>query len=214
MKEFFSIEGPFMQFFAKLWDIIILSILFCICSIPIVTFGINSSALYYTMVKAVIPGEGHVVRTYFKGFKQNMKQGFGMGILFEAVLAILAFSLYVIFVNDMGVIGIIFGIAFIIFIAGVIMIMAYAFPLAGRFDNSVGGIIANSLLIAMENWKEAVSMFILEAFLLVALAFVLYVPFVVLIVPGLVVWMQAKMLETLLLSYMQEGGEDNETETV
>lgn len=207
-------EGPFMQFFAKLWDVIILSILFCACSIPVVTFGINCSALYYTVVKAVIPGEGHIVRTYFKGFRQNAKQGFGMGIFFEAVLAVLAFSLYVILINDLGIIGIIFGIAFVIFAILVITIMAYAFPLAGRFNNSVGGIIANSLFIAIGSWKETVAMFILEVVLLAAMLFALFVPFVVLIVPGAVVWMQAKMLEPLLIPYMQGGGEENETETV
>ena len=51
MKEFFSIEGPFMQFFGKLWDIILLSVVFCVCSIPIITFGMNCIALYYTVVK-------------------------------------------------------------------------------------------------------------------------------------------------------------------
>ncbi|MCH5267360.1 MAG: YesL family protein [Lachnospiraceae bacterium] len=214
MKEFFSIEGPFMQFFAKLWDMIILSILFCVCCIPIVTFGVSYSALYYTMVKAVIPGEGHTIRTFFKGLRQNIKQGLGLGILFEAILVVLFFSLYVVFINDLGLLGRFFGIAFVISLILVMTLMAYAFPLAGRFHNSIGEILANSLLIAVGSWKETVSMFILEAVLLASMAFVLFVPFIVLFVPGVVVWMQAKMLEVLLIPYMREGGEDNETETV
>lgn len=214
MNEFLSIDGPIMQFFAKLWDIIVLSVLFSLCCIPVVTFGISYSALYYTMVKAVISGEGGTVKTFFKGLRQNAGKGLIIGVVFEAVLALLLFSLYVVFINDMGVAGMLFGAVFLALLLIVLTTMAYAFPLAGRFENSVVGILANSFFIALEHWRETVAMLILEMALLAMMVFVLFVPFVILLVPGCIVWMQAKMLEPLLVLYMQEGGEDNETETV
>ena len=91
MKEFFSIEGPFMQFFGKLWDIILLSVVFCVCSIPIITFGMNCIALYYTVVKVVLPGERHAVRTFLKMVPRNARQGLPLGILFEIIIAVLTY---------------------------------------------------------------------------------------------------------------------------
>ena len=113
MKEFFSIEGPFMQFFGKLWDIILLSIVFCVCSIPIITFGMNCIALYYTVVKVVLPGERHAVRTFLRMVPRNARQGLPLGILFEIIIAVLAYSLIVVLHNDMGALGVFFGVVFV-----------------------------------------------------------------------------------------------------
>ena len=113
MKEFFSIEGPFMQFFGKLWDIILLSVVFCVCSIPIITFGMNCIALYYTVVKVVLPGERHAVRTFLKMVPRNARQGLPLGILFEIIIAVLTYSLIVILQNDMGALGVFFGVVFV-----------------------------------------------------------------------------------------------------
>lgn len=203
-----------MQFFAKLWDIILLSIMFSICCIPIVTLGVSLSALYYTIVKAVLPGEGQTVRTFFRGLRQNFGKGLALGVLFEVVLAIVLFSLYVVIINDMGIIGMLFGAVFLALLLIVFTTMAYAFPLLGRFENTVVGTLVNGFFIALEHWRETVAMLILQIVLLASLVSVPFIPFVVLIVPGLIVWMQAKMLEPVLVSYMQEGEDENETETV
>ena len=92
MKEFFSIEGPFMQFFGKL----------CI-------------ALYYTVVKVVLPGERHAVRTFLKMVPRNARQGLPLGILFEIIIAVLTYSLIVILHNDMGALGVFFGVVFVVY---------------------------------------------------------------------------------------------------
>ena len=134
MKEFFSIEGPFMQFFGKLWDIILLSVVFCVCSIPIITFGMNCIALYYTVVKVVLPGERHAVRTFLKMVPRNARQGLPLGILFEIIIAVLTYSLIVILHNDMGALGVFFGVVFVMLFMIVLVVMAYAFPM------SAGGI--------------------------------------------------------------------------
>ena len=144
MKEFFSIEGPFMQFFGKLWDIILLSVVFCVCSIPIITFGMNCIALYYTVVKVVLPGERHAVRTFLKMVPRNARQGLPLGILFEIIIAVLTYSLIVILHNDMGALGVFFGVVFVMLFMIVLVVMAYAFPMSARFENTIGEIVANS----------------------------------------------------------------------
>lgn len=214
MNEYLSVDGPIMQFFAKLWDVILLSILFTICCIPLVTFGLSCSAMYYTMVRSVLSGEGRTIRTFFRGLRQNIVNGLVLGALFEAVLAILLFSLYVVFINDLGTVGILFGAVFFALLLIFLTTMAYAFPLMGRFENTVLGILANSFFIAPMHWRETVAMLILEIVLLIAMIAVPFIPYVLLFVPGVIFWMQAKMLEPILAPYMQEGEKDNETETV
>lgn len=208
MRDFFSIDGPFMQFFAKILDIVLLSIVFCICSLPIITIGANCSALYYTMVKSVIPGEGKPVRTFFRGWRLSWKQGIPAGIVSMAMLLLIVMSFYMILVNDFGAVGIFFGIVFVAFALICLMIMAFAFPLMGRFQNSMGAILANSLLLSLMNIRVTISMVIIEVAMIVGMACVAVAPFVVLFVPGLVMWMQAKMLEPLLQPFCEQNDSD------
>ena len=39
MKEIFSYDNPVMHFIGKFWDVLVLNILWLICSIPIFTIG-------------------------------------------------------------------------------------------------------------------------------------------------------------------------------
>ena len=71
----FNSDGWFSRFFGTLGDIIIVNILFILCSIPIVTMGASMSAMYFTLLKKQRTGEnGGVVKLFFKGFKDNFKQ--------------------------------------------------------------------------------------------------------------------------------------------
>lgn len=59
----FNSDGWFSRFFGTLGDIIIVNILFILCSIPIVTMGASMSAMYFTLLKKQRTGEnGGVVK--------------------------------------------------------------------------------------------------------------------------------------------------------
>ena len=45
------------------------------CSIPIITIGPATAALYYTVVKVVRRNRETVIKSFFHSFKSNLKQG-------------------------------------------------------------------------------------------------------------------------------------------
>ena len=47
--DLFSISGKFYSFMTKVADLIILSVLWLLTSLPVITLGASGSALYYTM---------------------------------------------------------------------------------------------------------------------------------------------------------------------
>ncbi len=49
MKDVFDIDNPFFAFMGTLADIVIVNILFLICSVPVITAGASISAMYETM---------------------------------------------------------------------------------------------------------------------------------------------------------------------
>ena len=150
----------------------------------------------------------------FKNGSRNARQGLPLGILFEIIIAVLTYSLIVILHNDMGALGVFFGVVFVMLFMIVLVVMAYAFPMSARFENTIGEIVANSAFMALEHWKETTSLLILQAAFLVGMILIVYIPPIILILPGAIMWMQAKLLEPVFDSYLKEGGANHETETI
>ncbi len=84
-------ENPVDCFLNKMADLILLNLIFLLCCIPVVTIGPAITALYAVSLRSVRYGDGYVIQTFFRSFKQNFKQSFvaGMiGLLFVCLLVI------------------------------------------------------------------------------------------------------------------------------
>ena len=74
LQGIFNYDNPVWRFIGKLGDLMILNILWVICSIPIFTMGASTTAVYYVTMKLVRGDDGYTLRNYFKSFKDNFKQ--------------------------------------------------------------------------------------------------------------------------------------------
>ena len=81
MGSVFNSESPLMTSLARVADIMILSLLWVVCSLPVITIGVSSSALYYVMLKIVRGEDVHVVRLFIKSLKDNLFQGMIMTLI-------------------------------------------------------------------------------------------------------------------------------------
>ena len=91
LESLFNPENALMCFINKIIDLVVLSILWTLCSAPLVTMGAASAALYYALTKSVRCQRGHAAKEFWRAFKSNLKRG----ILFELVWAALAFMMLV-----------------------------------------------------------------------------------------------------------------------
>ncbi len=150
--KFFSVDGPLYRFMTSLWDVIKLNILWLIFSLPIVTIGASTTAVFYVTNKMAEDTEGYVGRQFLKGFKENWKQGIPMGLmcLFCAYVVYLDFELYR--VTD-SMATLVFGIiGCILFITAFI----YSFALLARYENTVMNTIKNSLRITIKYFPRTI----------------------------------------------------------
>ena len=92
-KNLFNPESSFWSFIAKLFDVLALSLLFCVCSLPVVTLGPAAAALYDCSARCVRGGESGVYARFFRTFKNECKTGVLTTLLWLAVWAAL-YALY------------------------------------------------------------------------------------------------------------------------
>lgn len=70
----FDYDSPIIRFINKGADLLVLNLLFLVCSIPIVTMGASLTAMYAVNLRSVRYGDGYVAQTFFKAFKQSFVQ--------------------------------------------------------------------------------------------------------------------------------------------
>ena len=75
MGNLFNMDNAFFSFISKVCDIMILSTVWILLCIPIITIGPASTALYYAVVKVVRRERGYLLREFFRSFKMNFKRG-------------------------------------------------------------------------------------------------------------------------------------------
>ncbi len=148
--KFFSTEGGIYKFITRLWDMIKLNFLWLICSIPIVTIGVSTIAAYTITLKMVEEKEGYIVRSFFKAFKANFKQG----IIIGPITLIFGAAVYVDFALGQEYIGFVILGMLSAFLFGIAII--YTYPLLARYDNKLFNTIKNSMRIAMRYFGRTV----------------------------------------------------------
>ena len=94
MGNLLNPNNPVMRFIGKAVDCIILSMVFTLCCLPIVTIGPALTGLYYAVVKNIRRDRSYAVASFFKGFKDNLKQGIPVGLIFILLTGILCFNIY------------------------------------------------------------------------------------------------------------------------
>ena len=151
-------ESKLHMVLTALIDIIWLGILWLVCSLPVITIGAASTALYYTMVKCVRHDIPEPTRFFFRAFRKNFRQATLLWLLCLAALGV--GLLDIVAFSQMGVKR---GDSLYIFsrllLLPVPMLFPWIFAFLSRFENTVTGTLRFAVWLALKNWKQTLLMF-------------------------------------------------------
>ena len=150
MNNLLNPEGKVMLFFTKIAYSAYLNILWFICSLPIVTLGASTTALFYVTLKMAKDEEGNVTKSFFRAFKGNFRKATIIWLILLALGIVLALDGYVFyhmrFENAFWTLG---TAVFLVALAAYAVVLMYVFPLLARFENTVKAMLFNSLMLGM-----------------------------------------------------------------
>lgn len=184
---------------SRICDFVILNILWLVCSIPIVTIGASTTALYSVMQKIVRNEEGYIARSFFKAFKQNFKQATIVWLLIAALGLILSVDLNMARSLE-GTIRIVFQVIFGFFSFWLFAIFLYVFPLLARYENSTKATLKNAVILSIAKLPFTFLMMVVvvvpvAASLLTVRTLLLSVPIWMGIGASIVTWLNAYILK-------------------
>ena len=96
MSRFFNPDNPIMEFIAKIFDLILLNLIFIFSCVPIITIGASTSALSYVTLKMVRGEDPYIWQNFWKSFRQNFKQGTLIWVFSILVFIFLGMDFYII----------------------------------------------------------------------------------------------------------------------
>ena len=158
MSKLFRMDSPLMRFLTKIADLMVLNILFCITSIPLITIGASWTALYSVTLKMVRDEEGSVSRSYFRSFRQNFRQATLLWLGVLVVLALLVLDIRVL--NGMaggtapGLLRV--GVEILALLG--IMVLQYLFPSLARFEASLADTLKNACMMVLAHLPKTALM--------------------------------------------------------
>ena len=164
MKKIFGIDSKAMQFLGTIGDLILLNVLFILCSIPIFTMGAAWSGLYSAVraLRSDYNGEKSCYGAFFDGFKNGFWRVTIPFVIFFVVaylLTMVLVNVYVlkVFDSDAPVAMSIVGLSFILLFVTMIPLFHSKFECTGfqLVRNAVVMIICNpitTLLLTVLTW--------------------------------------------------------------
>lgn len=171
--KFFNYDSPIMQFLSRVTDIIILNILFIVCSLPVITIGASATALYSVTLKMVKNEESYIFSSFFSAFKNNFKHSTVSWLILLGTGIIIWVDYHVLSVSD-GSLARIISAALIPVCVFLVLIALYIFPFIARFENTIRNSWKNAFLISIAQLPYTVLLLLILA---LAVAFTLFVNF-------------------------------------
>lgn len=200
--NFFSLNSPFARGVNKLVLMLYVGVLWFLCSIPIITSGAATAALYEVLLKAVKNQEGYVGSNFFKAFRANLKQGIQIGVpllLVEIVFAINAFYYGVLGGGSFRVQAVVFAVLFLLGLA----VSAYVYAVMAKFENTVSGHFRMACVLLLRNPGWSAAILVIQVLTLFLTWFFVYFP--ALFIMGISGYMQAAVFDHIFQRLIDRG---------
>ncbi len=194
-QDLFSLNGPYARFMNFLWNRIVLSVLWLLCCIPVVTIGAASAAAYYAAAKSLRHHTGTVVKTFFSAFRLNFRQATLFTFVYGAVLCFLILDCIYIYSNPAFPLPVLYLFYFLVVLA--VADAIYLFPCMSRFAMGHFPLFRMSALLMTRRFLSTILLLLLFAGVVLA---VYLMPWGILLFPGLGTWIQTYLMEPALLS--------------
>ena len=202
MGKFFNYDSPIMTTINKVVDCFFLSLMWLVFSIPLVTIGASTTALYYTVNKVIRHDRSSIWKEFWGSFKQNFKQSTIVWLILCVLYYILITNciiMYRVYIAEQGSIAVL-----ILYLLSLIILMlwtSYLFPYIARFTNTTKNILKISGFLFVRHFLTSLLLVVLFTVALVIIY--LFFP-AIFLVPAFYMLVAGFLLENVFKRYMSE----------
>lgn len=191
-----NLNSPFFRLITNIGNLILVSILWIIGCIPIVTIGASTAALYYTCVKVIRHGRGYLFSSFLQSYRSNLKQGIVVTLLGILISFVLYMDFRYITALDAApqYLVAIYQICMTFFAS----LLIYLVATMSRFSVSFFQLLKLSVFMMIRHFYYTIVMLVL---LITVIILMMAVPFSVFFLPGIYILLTSLIMEKVLQKY-------------
>lgn len=200
MRQLLDVNNPVMRVLTTIFDLIALSVFWIIFSLPIVTMGAASAALYHTVYHHVRKGEDYLWNSFWTSFKENFKRQTLCWLVALAILGVLIADAIVL--RAMYLDGKPFGWLYYIVLGLLALVLVWTVYLAAygaRFDGTVKEVLKYSWILFRAHPLLLLCIMVL---LVGGIALALTIPPLMIIIPAGIYWGSTFPMEAIFKKHM------------
>lgn len=155
-KSFDHIQNSWLYRLSKaIGDVVIISCLFLLFCLPVVTIGASVTALYYTVYRKFYKKSDEVSKDFMRSIKDNLKNGVIIHLIYLFYSAVVGFNIFFA-LNGFGGVKLPDWYTVVSFVPllPIIFTLPFIYPLMARFSNGIKGTITNSYTLCMINFPK------------------------------------------------------------
>jgi uncharacterized membrane protein YesL len=151
MGKVFSYDSPVWRFMGRLVDFLVLTVLWAVTSLPIITMGTATTTVYYITLKMTKNQDGYIVSTYFKTFGKLFLETVKAWLLTLIVGVLLGGDIYICLKLGNPIASLILAALAVVALVYSMTLM-YLFPVMARLDNTIMGYVKAAFYLAIRNF--------------------------------------------------------------
>lgn len=159
--KFLQQDSPIVRLLNRFIDLILLNALWLICSVPLITLGASTSALYDVTLRLAYQEEISILRTFFHAFVHNLKKGTLLFLLALAGGLFLGADLWCAWHWDISI-KFVFQVVILAVCYFYLALFTHVFPTLVYFDLGVRATLKKAFVIAMSNGIYTVFIMVLN----------------------------------------------------
>lgn len=152
MERLTSPDSRFFRFMSKVGDLILLNLLWIITSLPIVTIGASTTALYAVMFRVAKNEEGYLARSFLHELKKNFRQSTVIWLVLGAIALVVYMDLWIM-AQISGKVSVLTGQMISVLVTLLLFldfcVFLYAFPLQARYKNTIWQTMKKAFLFSL-----------------------------------------------------------------
>ncbi len=143
-------------------DVVIISALFLLFCLPVVTIGASVTALYYTVYRKYYKKTDNISKDFIHSLKDNLKNGIIVHLIYSLYTALVVFNICFAFFGwgDIRLPDWYLPVSFLPLLP-VIFSLPFVYALMARFDNGTKGTIKNSFTLCMINFPKFILIWVI-----------------------------------------------------
>ena len=182
----------------KVFDVIVVSLLWFVCCIPVITAGASTTALYDTVFRNIQQNRGYCYKGFFKCFKDNFKNTVQASIIFAILTVVSMWDISLALSGGSVISG--YQITFFILWILAMTWAIWTFALTARFENNWKNTLKNGLLMFFAHLPVTLGMALIFA---LSAMLVWDIPVLIVVLPVGGMLLNSFMLEKVFKRYIK-----------